>query len=451
MQYLSVKNFGPIKDATIEVNALTVLIGEHASGKSTLAKLVYFFKSLKKDLVELSRLDPNEINATKVKNTLRDKFYFYFGSTRLLPESYLVKFCFAGGKCIVLEGSPLRLQFESTNWSFDLAKHILDIAPAVNFYRMRNEFEAALKEEKKLEQRLGEFLGDHSDAFFIPAGRNITTSYPESFLEAFYQQLPQLTAPKVDDEGNVTRNDAQKINLYLIREFIGKTSLWKEYFKGTSFARFLAQVHDRKHLIAEIDQLLKGSYKVNDSIGEHLVLKDGQRVLLENSSSGQQESIRIIQDVVLSITDGQPVFRVIEEPEAHLFPSGQESILKLLAALINSSGSPAPEKLNTVFITTHSPYILNIINNMVFAGLLNPNPQDRDEISKIGLPPIFRLYEGQVSAYMMNENGECIQINQSGSDTDVPEGEMIGDNILEKFRDSLQDQFDHLMEVEPQG
>jgi hypothetical protein len=88
---------------------------------------------------------------------------------------------------------------------------------------------------------------------------------------------------------------------------------------------------------------------------------------------------------------------------------------------------------------------------MVFAGLLNPNPQDRDEISKIGLPPIFRLYEGQVSAYMMNENGECIQINQSGSDTDVPEGEMIGDNILEKFRDSLQDQFDHLMEVEPQG
>jgi predicted ATPase len=51
MQFLTVKNFGPIKDAHLQVNAFTVLIGEHASGKSTLAKLVYFFKSLKKDFV----------------------------------------------------------------------------------------------------------------------------------------------------------------------------------------------------------------------------------------------------------------------------------------------------------------------------------------------------------------------------------------------------------------
>ncbi|MEM7657450.1 MAG: AAA family ATPase, partial [Bacteroidota bacterium] len=45
MQKIIVRNFGPIREAEVEIKPLTVLIGEQASGKSTIAKLVYFFKS----------------------------------------------------------------------------------------------------------------------------------------------------------------------------------------------------------------------------------------------------------------------------------------------------------------------------------------------------------------------------------------------------------------------
>jgi predicted ATPase len=42
MEKIIIKNFGPIEDAEIEIRKVLVLIGEQASGKSTIAKLVFF-------------------------------------------------------------------------------------------------------------------------------------------------------------------------------------------------------------------------------------------------------------------------------------------------------------------------------------------------------------------------------------------------------------------------
>jgi predicted ATP-dependent endonuclease of OLD family len=46
MQKLIVHNFRQISHAEIEIKEILFLIGEQASGKSTIAKLIYFFKSL---------------------------------------------------------------------------------------------------------------------------------------------------------------------------------------------------------------------------------------------------------------------------------------------------------------------------------------------------------------------------------------------------------------------
>jgi len=43
---LIVKNFGPIKEAELELGKVTVFIGEQASGKSVLAKLVAISKMI---------------------------------------------------------------------------------------------------------------------------------------------------------------------------------------------------------------------------------------------------------------------------------------------------------------------------------------------------------------------------------------------------------------------
>ena len=44
MNYLKIKNFGPVKDATIELKPFLVLIGGQGTGKSTIAKLLSIFQ-----------------------------------------------------------------------------------------------------------------------------------------------------------------------------------------------------------------------------------------------------------------------------------------------------------------------------------------------------------------------------------------------------------------------
>lgn len=45
-QRLEITDFGPVKRASIVIKPALILIGQQASGKSTVAKLIYFFQSL---------------------------------------------------------------------------------------------------------------------------------------------------------------------------------------------------------------------------------------------------------------------------------------------------------------------------------------------------------------------------------------------------------------------
>jgi predicted ATPase len=46
MQRLVIRNFGPIKKLDLKIKDFLVFIGAQASGKSTISKSIYFFKSL---------------------------------------------------------------------------------------------------------------------------------------------------------------------------------------------------------------------------------------------------------------------------------------------------------------------------------------------------------------------------------------------------------------------
>ena len=49
---------------------------------------------------------------------------------------------------------------------------------------------------------------------------------------------------------------------------------------------------------------------------------------------------------------------IIEEPESHLFPDAQKHITELISLVKNGK--------NTVILTTHSPYVLGSINNLLY-------------------------------------------------------------------------------------
>ena len=45
MEKIEIKDFVGIKDITIEIKQINILIGPQASGKSIIAKLIFYFKN----------------------------------------------------------------------------------------------------------------------------------------------------------------------------------------------------------------------------------------------------------------------------------------------------------------------------------------------------------------------------------------------------------------------
>ena len=110
MTKLIIKNFRAIDYAEIEIKPFTVIIGEQASGKSTISKLVYFFETIQYDFSKtLLRYYLNkfaeqkgigfgniDFNIVKQKsedsfgNELKLKFHKFFNSTK--GESFEIKY-----------------------------------------------------------------------------------------------------------------------------------------------------------------------------------------------------------------------------------------------------------------------------------------------------------------------------------------------------------------------
>ena len=101
---LIIENFGPINNCEIEVDDFSVFTGPQASGKSTIAKTIFFFRTIKNDLYEIivRRIYHPEIDAEKtvdslynlINKRLRSKFIQLFGSSKEMSKNMHLKYSF---------------------------------------------------------------------------------------------------------------------------------------------------------------------------------------------------------------------------------------------------------------------------------------------------------------------------------------------------------------------
>ena len=102
MQKVIIKHLGPIKELEMEIKDFNLLIGEQATGKSTVAKAIYFFRSIKAtlqdylcQLYDASLYNGNDINGgfNKVlRKELKSVFVSLFGYSWDLDERLYLKY-----------------------------------------------------------------------------------------------------------------------------------------------------------------------------------------------------------------------------------------------------------------------------------------------------------------------------------------------------------------------
>ena len=130
-------------------------------------------------------------------------------------------------------------------------------------------------------------------------------------------------------------------------------------------------------------------------------------------------------------------FFIIEEPESHLFPNAQ----KLMAEFI----SLAKNGGNKILLTTHSPYILGTINNMLYASRISKDVNN-SSLEKI-INPLKWLNFEKLSAYYV-ELGvmkSCLDEDFEAIDNEIIDG--ASDEINTDYEKMVNLRYDSEMEV----
>lgn len=466
MQKIEIENFHAIKKADIEIKKVLILIGEQATGKSTIAKLIYFFKTLRDDFFNQISQN-NDRNFFDIAKDLiiptREKFYDFFGSTFHLSD-FKIKYYYDVKSNIYVELSlnqykKLNVTFSNNLLNDKFIHKIRDIKLNLSSlqedFSFKSNFQQIIsnQNELKFKQILSEFLNDsfqnnQNDTLFVIAGRNSTVSYTEFFEKYFFSSIENTI--KENKKLSFTKK-TQTIDESLMLQFMEKVIRIKAIFKKyggfsellTSFEEVLPM---SKSILREINfkitKILKGRYN-HDNFGEKIYINtDNQYVHLHNTSSGQQEVIRILQDIFLIFLENSKALRIIEEPEAHLFPVAQKNLIELLALMVNTSEE------NQLIITTHSPYILTVFNNLLFyTRVCSRNPSAKEKIKQYFqtenldedtnqriniLPEDFQAYSLSTSRKIYCES---IFDEEMG---------LISENFLDMATESMNDDFDFL-------
>ena len=390
MQKMVIKNFGPVKDCELYINDFTLFIGPQASGKSTISKCIYFFKSLRDDFFKFAiadiELDGSFMPMTAFEKVVRKKFVDLFGTPEHSAET-LLSFTFK-------EYYDVTLTFEDTikyvniKYSADLLKKLRQMitmteALQKNINSTLLDIDGTLAFESlkrrsligKLQEKLNIIFDDDRELVFIPSGRSLLA------VLADYVQL--LSTMELD---------------YITQEFLTRISNTKRKFKK-SIRELISERQEltMQHVnfenvnLAEglIYSILKGEYRNVDGEDKVYLKSESKHIKLNYASSGQQESIWILYLLFFHILENRKAFVIIEEPEAHLFPEAQAGIVGLISLFVNSNE-------NQVVITTHSPYILSCVNNLIYANKVGKSKTE--QVSSI-INPKFWLDTTKTAAY----------------------------------------------------
>ena len=99
MSVLKIHHLGPITDCEINIKDFTILTGPQASGKSTVAKAIFFFRTAKQDFYDqLTTFSADEYHSTlekDLKKRLRSKFIQIFGTSWAMPQDMRISYEFS--------------------------------------------------------------------------------------------------------------------------------------------------------------------------------------------------------------------------------------------------------------------------------------------------------------------------------------------------------------------
>lgn len=420
MLKIRIENFSCITIADVSLASTTIIVGPQASGKSVISKLIYFCIRL---MNFASARDPREFK--DFNSEAVEDFKKWFPPSAWGKKRFTIQFCAGPIEITIVRTASGKGPSKNVKIKFSeyFVKTYREAAEAIAANKARTPkkgrdlferevFDFMFRIQNAVRTKLATDLeGDYVNSqVFIPAGRSFFTTVGKA-VAAFEHGglLDPVTAvfgrmfARLRDSGRYYPRSRDDKTLEALRK-----SLALQFFGGT--------------IRVERDK-------------EYVESPDGRVVPFSILSSGQQELLplwMVLEDVIRSGRDGQLLY--IEEPEAHLFPSSQGSLVEYLATL--NSGRTR----RRLMITTHSPYVLSKTNNLLKAGqLANELGKESEQAIAAVIRREFWLRSGSVSAYAV-VNKELVPI--------IDDDGLIDGEYLDEVSGEISREFLALLKIE---
>lgn len=351
MEKLIVRNFGPIKEAEIELTKYVVFIGDTSTGKSVLAKLISIFRESSEDLIfENNKQFKKELNNFNIDFNFETSFIEYYNET-------------------------FKIQLQNNKISFNR-----NYNPFSNLNTTNTIFQNLKLKPISL---------------YFPAERILNSIIGNSIF-------------------GLLANNVALPNYF--KNFVANYEVARKEIRSVNYEKF--------------------GFQYAFENGEDKIKFKNYKIALSQSSSGIQSLIPLLIVFDYSILSSElKIVKsfLIEEPELNLYPIKQKHITEYIISKIQ-------ETSHSLIITTHSPYILTVLDTLMLAkNTFNEHPDLKEEINAI-VPKSNWIDYNDISVYEVRNDGKVYSIKNE-------EFKSIDTNAIDGVSDIISEEFDKLTEL----
>lgn len=339
MKRIIIRNLGPIADADIYLKDVNVIIGEQSIGKSCVLKVSCFCTWVEKRIaIEQSarRFEKKGMFMEELVNFHRLKGYEH-ENTFIGYESDFMKFSYDNKHGFSYEWKKDRWDYKRPKVSYIPAERNL-VAVIPNWF-----------EVKSVADNIQDFMADWSDARKTVGDKeilNLDVAY--HYDEGSDTDFVKMKDGQVLPFTNVSSGLQSLIPLYVHLVNINSKK-YRE--REDNSVKHKSEIEELVNLLVDYYQNNIGEAFIKNPKYGTINQETGlEKEFIPNPEMTQWLRIRFLN---LSRTHHCEVF--LEEPEENLFPPTQQVLMRALLKQIKH------QEGNTLFISTHSPYILDIL------------------------------------------------------------------------------------------
>lgn len=400
MARIIIRNFLEIKSGEIEFAPFTILIGPQASGKSITAKLLYFFETVKNEFWQPVRYDMTMHN---FRVHVRSRFDSLFPKYSRRNQSCKIEYV-DGDFSMTIDYSTKNVFNIHSETQKEHRKRKKSFINSIE--KMRNE-DGSIDVTRAIHAfSINKNAGDSDEYKEYIGNKFMNIFVGGSRVEDVLIGERPLYVPATRSLLSILEKNVFSI-FNMIKTDVVLSEFGKEY-DSIKYAYSILKKSKKNEIVSAMKMakvILKGEFD-KDSDDEY-IKKDGQRVELFNTSSGQQCVTPLLLAILKPLIDEGifPPSYFIEEPEAHLFPVSQYEVVKLISYIRNAKSSHSK-----YFITTHSPYVVSSVNNLIEAGRANLSSDGVDGYFKsiaINSKDVgaYTITDGVISSIIDSETG----------------------------------------------